>query len=74
MVVLVFQIGCSGFGKNGFEKFVDKERFFSKDVVFEAVCEKDFEHRENAEVFAEANGSSVEFVDSVDRLYELAQK
>ena len=73
VTVHIFQIGCRGFGRYGFEKLVDKERFFPDNVVFEAVCEKDFEHSENAEKFAEATGTEVDFYDSVDKLYEQAQ-
>lgn len=73
MTVHVFQIGCGDLGRYGFEKLVDKERYFPEDVVFEAVCEKDFELRENAEKFAESSGVELGFYDSVDQLYEAAK-
>ena len=72
VTVHIFQIGCRGFGRRGFEKLVDKERFFPEDVVLEAVCEKDFEHRGKAEKFAEASGSEVDFYEDVDKLYDAA--
>ncbi|QGA81015.1 Gfo/Idh/MocA family oxidoreductase [Candidatus Nanohalobium constans] len=73
MTVHIFQIGCRDFGKYGFEKLVDKERFFPEDVVLEGVCEKDFERREQAERFARSSGVELDFYDRVDELYDVAQ-
>lgn len=74
MTVHIFQIGCRGLGRLGFEKFTDKEKYFPEDLVFEGVCEKDFEHRENAESFAEAADVELEFYNSVNELYDAAKR
>jgi len=73
MTVHIFQIGCKNLGRLGFEKFVDKEKFFPEDIVFEGVCEKDFERKERAEKFTTASGIEIEFYSSVDDLYSAAE-
>lgn len=74
MTVHIFQIGCRNFGRYGFEKILDKEEYLPVDVKLEAVCEKDFEHREKAENFSKSMGKNVDFYDSVDKIYEEAKK
>lgn len=73
--VKVYQIGLGSFGRNGFEKLIELNRYFGKvDVELKGVCDTDFERLERAEKFAEANDIFVETFQDVEEMYEAAEQ
>jgi len=73
--VKVYQIGLGDFGRNGFEKLVELQRYFGKaDVQLKGVCDTDFERQEDAEKFAEAHDIFVETFQDVEEMYEAAEQ
>ena len=72
--VKVYQIGVGSFGRYGFEKLVDMHNHLKEaDIELAGVCDKDPEHLEAAENFAEANNINLETFRSTDELYAHAE-
>ncbi|MFB6292298.1 MAG: Gfo/Idh/MocA family protein [Candidatus Nanohaloarchaea archaeon] len=73
--VKVYQIGVGDFGRYGFEKLVEMHNHLEAvDVELKGVCDTDFEKRDRAKKFAEANGIDVETFSDVDGMYDAAAK
>ena len=73
--VKVYQIGLGDFGRNGFEKLIELQRYFGKvDVQLKGVCDTDFERLEKAEKFAEAHEFFIETFQDVEEMYEAAEQ
>lgn len=74
MTVNVFQIGCRGIGRKGFEKLLGMDGFAQTDVRFQGVYCYDFDAEDAAGKFAEAAGKEITFFDSVEELYSVAEE
>ena len=72
--VKVYQIGVGSFGKYGFEKLVEMHNHLKEaDVEIAGVCDKDPNHLETAEKFAEANNIDIESFRNTDQMYAHAE-
>jgi predicted dehydrogenase len=72
--VKVYQIGVGSFGRYGFEKLVDMHNHLKEvDIEFTGVCDKDPEHLEAAEKFAEANNVEIESFRDTEEMYSHAE-
>ncbi len=71
--VKVYHIGVGDFGRYGFEKLVEMHNHLEEiDVELKGVCDTDFDKRDAAKRFAEANGIEVETFADVDVMYDAA--
>jgi len=69
----VYQIGLGSFGRHGFEKLVEMHNHLeSVDLRLKGLAEQDFEKREAAKRFAEANDIDMDFFSSSKDLYSAA--
>ena len=72
--VKVYQIGVGSFGRYGFEKLLDMHNHLKEaDMELAGVCDKDPDHLEAAEKFAEANNANVETFRDTDEMYSHAE-
>ena len=71
----MYQIGVGSFGRYGFEKFVEMQNHLQEvDVKLAGVCDKDPEHLEAAEKFAEANEVDLESFRDTEEMYRHAEE
>jgi hypothetical protein len=73
--VKVYQIGLGSFGRYGFEKLIGMHKHLKEvNVEFKGLYETDFEKREKAENFAEANDIELETFETVQDMYQRASE
>ena len=72
--VKVYQIGVGSFGRYGFEKLLDMHNHLKEaDIELAGVCDKDPDHLEAAEKFAEANDVEVKSFRDTEEMYSHAE-
>ncbi len=72
--VKVYQIGVGSFGRYGFEKLLDMHNHLKEaDMELAGVCDKDPDHLEAAEKFAEANDVEVKSFRDTEEMYSHAE-
>ena len=73
--IKVYQIGLGNFGRHGFEKFIEMQKYLQNvDVEMKGLVDLDYDRRTAAKKFAKANGIEIDTFDSVDDFYQAAAK
>jgi predicted dehydrogenase len=73
--VKVFHVGLDSFGRHGFEKFIEMDKFYERvDVELVGVCDSDPERLENAEKLADSQDLDIETWESIEEAYQKARK